>query len=347
MKKLLSFFPVIPLFLFVTFPTSSNYMLRSYEFGGGGESMSSTNYFVEGTVGEVALEGSSTNFQMGAGLQYVQMAYTPGAPTLTNTASFYNKLHITINNANNPSDTVFAIAISDDNWTTTRYVQNDNTVGVSLGLEDYQTYAQWGSGTGEDIIGLTPDTTYKVKVKAMQGTYTEGPYGPEASAATSPLTISFDIDVAATDQETSAPYTVSLGDVNIGSVTTASDKIWVDFSTNADSGGFVYISGSNGGLYSTTLGHTISSSTTNLASTGEGFGVRVNSVTNLTAQTPYDGASDNVGVVDGTIRELLSSGGAPVTSGRGSLLVKVKTSTTTPSANDYADIITLIASAVF
>lgn len=347
MKKLFKLLPTIPLFLFVTFPSSSNYTLRSFEFGAGGESMSSTNYKAEGTLGEIAGSGSSTNFKMGSGLQYVQMAHTPGAPTLVNTATNYNKLRLTINNGNNPSDTLFAVAISSDNWTTTKYVQNDNTVGNSLGLEDYQTYAQWGSGTGEDIIGLDPNLTYRVKVKAKQGLHTEGPYGPEASAATSPLTISFDIDVSPNDQETSAPYAVSLGDVNLGSVTTANDKIWLDFATNADSGGFIYIYSSNSGLKSSTLNHTISSSTTNLATISEGFGIRVNSVTNLTAQSPYDGSSDNVGVVDTTVREILGSNNAPVTSGRGSLLVKVKTSNTTPSANDYSDILTLIASSVF
>lgn len=347
MKKILNLLPTIPLFLFVTFPTSTNYMLRSYEFGGGGESMSSTNYKAEGTLGEIAGSGSSTNFKMGSGLQYVQMAHTPGAPTLANSSSFYNKLHITINNANNPSDTLFAIAVSDDNWATTQYVQSDNTLGSTLGSEDYQTYAQWGSGTGEHIIGLIPDTTYKAKVKAKQGLYTEGPYGPEASAATSPISLSFDIDVSSSDIETSAPYEVAIGDLSIGSVTTATDKVWVDFSTNAEDGGFVYIYGSNGGLKSTTLNHTIPSSTTNLASASEGFGIRVNSASNLSAQSPYNGSSDNVGVVDSTIRELLGSSGAPVTSGRGSILVKVKTSSTTPSANDYADIITLIASSIF
>ena len=309
--------------------------------------MSSTNFKAEGTTGEIGGALSSTNFRANSGLIIVQQANTPGVPTLTNGASWYNKLNLIIDTANNPSDTLYAIAITDDNWVTTEYVQNDGTVGSTLGIEDYQTYTAWGSGTGEYVIGLTAGTTYKVKVKANQGDFTEGPYGPEDSAATEALSLSFDIDVASTDTETAAPYTVSMGQLTIGGITTATNKVWVDIDTNAESGGFVYVYDQYAGLRSSNANHTIDSASTNLSSATEGFGVRSDSVSGLTAVSPYAGSGENVGILDSTVRELYHSSYAPVSNGRASLVIKTKTSNVTPSANDYTDTLTFISAATF
>lgn len=340
---------LLPTFILLAFPASTNYQLGSYEFGAGGGVLESQNFKAEGIAGQSGTgEMSSTNYDAQAGLVYEQMTATPPAPTLVNNANWYNKLLLTVDpTGNEASDTTFAIAISDDNFQTTRYIQNDNTIGDTLGIEDFQTYAQWGGSGGEFIIGLDPNKTYNVKVKSRQGLYTESSFGQEASAATSPLILSFDIDVSDSDQETAAPYALAIGDVNIGSVTTASDKVWVDLDTNAENGGYVFVTSSNGGLSSNVVGHTIPSTTANLASESEGYGLRVDTASSLTAQSPYDATGDTVGIVNSTIRELFSSDNAPVTAGRGSILFKVKTSNTTPSANDYADIITLIASGTF
>lgn len=338
------FFP----FMLLALPSSTNYKLDAYGFGaGGGANVSSTNYSLEGILGETSGNQSSTSYRSQSGLLFMQEANVPGAPTFSNPSSYYNKLLIILNTSNNPSDATFAIAISDDNWVTTEWVQNDDTVGPTLGIEDYQTYANWGSGSGTLIIGLTPSTTYKVRVKARQGDYTETGLGPEASAATSAPSLTFDIDVGPTDVESSAPYIVPMGDLTIGSVNTANDKIWIDFETNADDGGMVYVYGLNGGLRSTETNYTITSSTANLSSASEGFGIRENTATNLTFVSPYNVASDNVGVVDTTIRELLSSSNAPVVSGRASVLIKAKAKNTTPTSADYADTLTLIASGTF
>jgi hypothetical protein len=275
-------------------------------------------------------------------------ANVPPAPTFTNPSNYYNRLKLVLDNGNNPSDSTFAIAISTDNFASdTQYVQSDNTVGSTLGSEDWQSYTAWGGATGFYIIGLNPNTTYTVKVAAEQGNFTQTGYGPTAQVATSNVTLAFDIDVSASDTETAAPYTVSLGNLTAGSVTTASNYIWIDLSTNAENGGVVYLYDVNTGLKSSVLNYTISSSSTNLTAATEGYGVRVNSVTNLTAQSPYDGSSNNVGLVDTTIREVLNSGSSPVSSGRGSLEIKAKASTTTPASNDYTDTLTMIASGSF
>lgn len=350
---ILLFFPIISAF---AQPASTNYQLTDYGFGAGGSiDSSSTNYSLFGTLGQVDIESlSSTNFGIGAGLEFTINANVPPAPTFTNPSSYHNRLNLVLDAGGNPTDNEFAIQISTDNFSSDiRYVQNDDTVGASLGVEDWQTYADWGGGSGFDVIGLDPDTTYQVRAAARRSQYfTQSAWGPSASASTDPLTIVFDIDVASTDTETGAPYSVSLGDLSAGSVTTASDRVWLDLTTNAESGGFIYIYSTNGGLNSSTTSYTITSATGDLSALSEGFGIRSNSVAQssggpLAAQSPYNVSADNVGVTDTTIRNIYTSSGNPISGGRASFLLKAKASSITPSSSDYTETLTIIASASF
>jgi len=176
------------------FPASTNYKLRDFGFGGGGEDeLTSPNYKLEGILGEPSGEAIGTNFNLGGGLFSTQQASVPPAPTFENNSNFYNKLHFVIDPTGNPSDAEFAIAISDDDFVTTNFVQSDNTVGGTLGSEDFQTYANWGGASGEFVIGLAQDTTFKIKVKARHGEFSETDFGPESSAATVTPSISFSI----------------------------------------------------------------------------------------------------------------------------------------------------------
>lgn len=334
-------------FIFFAFPASTNYSIKSYEFGGGGGSLDSANYALNAILGQVSSSMSSTLYNVRSGLIFAQMANVPPAPTLTNSSNWYNKLLLIIAIGNNPSDTKFAVAITEDNWVTTKWVQNDNTVGVALGIEDYQTYANWGSGAGENIVGLSANTTYRVRVKALQGEFSGTDLGPQASAATSAITLSFDIDVATTDTNSDPPYNVDFGSLTTGSVSTATNKVWIDLSTNAEYGGFVYVYGTNNGLKSTNTNYTITSATANLASAGEGYGLQASNVSGLTTISPYNGSSENVGLVDTTIREILNSASAPVTNGRAQVSLKARTTSTTPASNDYSDTLTVIAASTF
>ncbi|MDQ3064816.1 MAG: hypothetical protein M3Q36_00920, partial [bacterium] len=191
----------VGLMLFAALPSTPNYELRDFGFGSGGTAESGTvNYSLEGIAGELSgLDGTTLNYGLRPGLLSTQLANLPSAPTISNPSNWYNKLLMVINTSNNPSDTTYAVAISDDNFVTTNYVQSDDTVGPALGLEDYRTYAGWGSGTGTTIIGLSESTTYDIKVKANQGNFTETGYGPEGTGATDVVSIAFDIDVAAAD----------------------------------------------------------------------------------------------------------------------------------------------------
>lgn len=337
-------------------PASTNYEMHDFAFGSGGVGQTdSTSYSLNAVTGETSAVGvklNGTTYSLGPGLQFVRQAAVPPAPTLTNASSYYNKLLLQIATGGNPTDTTYAIAISPDSWVTTYYVQNDNTVGATLGSEDYQTYANWGGGSGEFIVGLSANTTYAVKVKAMQGKFTETEYSSEVTAATAQVSLTYDIDIAATDSESSPPYTIAFGNLSPGSVTTASNYIWLDLASNAESGAFVYVRGTNNGLLSANQSYTIPSVSADLAGQSEGYGIRVNTTAQtsggpLTAVAPYVGAGDTVGSLTTTSQTIVNSGAAPIVGGRASILVKSKISALTPAASDYTDTILAVASATF
>lgn len=339
--------------LFSAMPAGTNYKLQSYGVGSGGTANStSSTYAMEGISGETGgTQLSSTNYKAGTGMISTQLANVPAAPTLTNPNNYYNKLLLVLDTGNNPADTKFAIAISSDNFVTTQYVKADHTVGSSLAISDYQTFTNWGGASGFLIIGLQSNTTYAVKVKAMQGKYTESGFSQTGAATTANPSITFKIDVSATDQTTSPPYKLSFSDLIPGTIVAASSKIWTSFSTNGDFGGDQFIYGQNAGLKSSAVSYTIPSVTGDLSAATVGFGAQNNSLGQasggpMTVSSPYNGTSDTVGITDANIRKIYSSG-APVTSGRTSLQLKAKVASLTPSATDYAEVLTILAAASF
>ncbi len=336
-------------------PTSSNYKLLNYGFGGGGTASSSSNsYSLFGTLGQVDQGSpSSSNYFIGAGLEFTMQATVAAAPTFTNPSNWYNKLKITINRGGtDPSDYQYAIRVASGSGQF-QYVQNDGTLGNDLADEDWQSYSAWGGASGSNIIGLYPSTTYTAQIASRQGRfYTQFMWSPAAQATTDTSSISFDIDISSTDSESSPPYTLGIGSLSPGSVTTASEKAWIDFSTNANNGGFVSISGTNSGLASTTASHTITSATADLTAQPTGYGAISSSVDQtsggpMEALSPYNGASNNVGVLDTTKRYIYDSSASPVTGGRVSFSLKAKASSTTPSANDYTDTLTVLVTGSF
>lgn len=341
---------VLGSFLFATMPTSSSYQLHNYGFGSGGTGNStSSSYKLNATTGEVSgTQSSSTTYTVRPGNQNSQQSNVPPIPTFDNPSNYYNRLHFVVSTGNNPTDTKFSIAISTDNFVTTKYIQIDDTIGNT---KTYQTYAGWGSATGQTVTGLLPVTTYKIKVNAIQGNFTETEYGPIATAATVAPTISFDIDVSAIDTETSPPYATSFGSLLPATVTNTPEKIWIDIATNANSGALVYVASTNGGLLSSTASFTLSSATADLAAVGTGYGAQGTSATQasggpLSTSSPFNVAAQNVGVISTTAQQLFTSSGQ-ITAGRGSFQLKGKASALTPAASDYKDTLTLTAVGVF
>lgn len=158
-------------------------------------------------------------------------AHVPAAPSFSNVATNYDRLKFILDDGNNPTDATFAIAISKDDFVTTQYVQSDLTIGNTLGAEDWQTYSAWGGASGSTITGLLANTTYKIKVKAEHGDFTESPYSQTASAATVDSTLTFAVD------SPSLTFS-SLGPSN--SYTDSSKSTVITTSTNAYSGYVVY-----------------------------------------------------------------------------------------------------------
>ena len=346
---------LLPLVIMLVFPASQNYRLDDYSFGAAGaDNIQSQNYRLEGAAGEVGGgEGVSQNFQLGEGFNYTLQSEVVPPPGFVNDNNYYNKLKLTLNLGNNPSDARFAVSISGDNWATTQYIQSDNKLGPTLGSEDWRDASSWNvSGGGIFVTGLTRSTSYSVKVKSSQGDFTESAWSQTASASTNAPTLTFDLDVSSVDTETSAPYTVSLTDLSPGSVYTAQDKIWIDLDSNAENGVYAYISSENEGLKSSKANYSIPSQSTNLDSVDEGYGLQTSTLAQasggpLVALSPYNGLNQVVGKVETKFNTILSSSNTRVDSARASAVIKVKVSPYTRGVNDYFDVLTLVAAASF
>lgn len=214
-------------------PASTNFELKSYSFGAGGDSLSSTNFKLYGTAGELELGRlSSTNFKLGSGLTYLLKVNVPPAPTVTNPGTNYDRLLVVVNTGSNPSDATFALQISTDSSfvSDVNYIKSDNTIGPTLTTSDFQTYANWGSGSGEYVTGLAAGTTYYVRAKARQGSvnFTESEWGPAtAGITTSSPTLTF----------STSNSSITFSNLNAGnSYTDSSQTTVLTTSTNAYNG---------------------------------------------------------------------------------------------------------------
>ncbi len=340
-------------FVFAALPATSTYKLNSYSFGSGGTADSHTSsYSLEGTTGEISgQKGSTTNTTNKPGFIETQQANVPKLTALDNNGGqYYNKLHFVIDNQNNPTDATFLIAVSTDNFVAdTRYVQaSDGTLTNTLSTSNYQTYASWGGSGGSLIIGLLPSTSYQVRLRATQGKFSESAYGPASSQATAAANLTFSL---VTSAQPNAPFSVSLGTLNAGTVNTTTDTINTGLTTNGASGANVYVTSLNGGLKSAATGYQINAVSNDLSSISEGFGAQNSSIGQTSGGpysvvSPYGGTADNVGVISALTRSLYTSTN-PVTSGSGVLVLKAKSKSTSVAATDYQEVLTFVAAGNF
>jgi hypothetical protein len=332
-------------------PSTSNYQLNSYGLGSGGTANSTTStYALEGISGETSGSASSTaTYSLKPGFVETQQAQVPTV-TLTNPSNYYDKLKFVLSQQNNPSDALYALQIStSSNFASNiNYVKSDNTIGATLALTDYQTYTAWGGASGTTIIGLSSTTTYYIRAKATQGKFTESGYGPSSNAATIGQQMSFCLYTVSCGSASS----VSFSGVVANSIASGSSTIKTYFDTNANSGGKMYVYSANGGLKSThasnyTIG--LSGNQVNLSSASEGFGAQSTATQtsgSLLPVFPYDGTPNTVGKLNTTISEIFTTSG-PLVGGLGTTTLMLLTSSSTPSASDYADTLTFIAAAAF
>jgi hypothetical protein len=335
--------------LFAASPSSTNYTLKTYDIGSGGTTSTSTNYGLQaGTGNQSGAIGSSTNYTAQGDGRGVANAAVPPAPALTNPSNYYDRLKLVLATGSNPSDTKYLIAVSTDNFATTKYVQTDNSLGTSQALANYQTYSAWGGASGFLIVGLSASTTYQVKVKALQGSYTGSGFSPVASASTVAPSVSFSL---ATTLTSTPPFTVGFSNLTAGTVVNGSADALIGLTSNAVNGGAVYVRDTNSGLYSTLANTTLSSASTDLSSASSGYGGQITSVGQtsggpIAAASPFNGSGNTVGALTTSLQQLVTTA-SPVTSGTATLRLKTKVAALTPSATDYADTVTLIAAMNF
>lgn len=337
--------------LFAANPSSTNFTLKAYDLGsGGGGSPNSTNYYLNGQAGsQSGAPASSANYGLNPGETSTQVANVPPAPNLSNPSNEYKRLKLVINTGANPTDTLFAIAISGDGFVSTQFVKADTGVGNSLAFTDYQNYTAWGGASGFWINGLQPGTTYQVKVKALQGRSSGSPFGPAtAGVATVQPSLTFSV---ATSLSGTPPFAVAFVGLSAGTVFNADADAVLTMTTNALNGGAIYIKGLNNGLTSGAAGYTIASATADLSSAANGYGAIVtasgqSSGGPITAASPYNNVANNVGVITNSLA-IIGSSSLPITNGSLTVRLKAKTDSVIPSSTDYADNLTFIAAILF
>lgn len=183
-------------------PASSNYALQDYSVGSisGSNQLGSESYGVLAVIGESGsfdATQQSSNYSFDGGLLYSLQSSTPHQPSLTNPASFYDRLQAALHADDDIDETAYAFAISADDFVTTRYVSPTGTLKDVLEESDFQSYDDWGGQDGFLVTGLDSNATYKIKVKSRQGSYTESDFSQEAEATTLIPSLSFTIDGSA------------------------------------------------------------------------------------------------------------------------------------------------------
>jgi hypothetical protein len=328
------------LLLFASFSSSPSYQLKTYGVGAGGtNSATSTTYQAQTSTGDVSNgTASSNNYKSLNGPINTEQLNIPPAPTLnTNGGTYYNEMGVTIQTGNNPTDATYAIAFSPSPYSTTYYVQSNNTLGSS---QYYQNYSAWGGSSGTTVIGLAQNTSYEVSVAAMQGKFTNTEFGAVATASTTTPSITFSV----------SPNSMSLGALTYGTVVTSS-TITYGLTTNADAGGDVYIQGQYLGLNSTLRSYKILAVSGNLSSLSEGFGIQATGITQTSGGpfnivSAFNLSANNVAAYTTTQQPIFTSS-YPVSGGSATAVLKAKSAFTDPPSTDYSENLTFIAAASF
>jgi hypothetical protein len=209
-----------------------------------------------------------------------------------------------------------------------------------------------------NIYGLRPNTEYSASISALNGDFTGTDFGPNLTATTTNITISFDLDIgpiSTPNVESSLPYSINLGTLIPSNVSTANDLIWIDLNTNTSTGISMFVKDQYDGLNSTA--GTLNSQTEDLDvdSGGDGgYGLKTYNYTPsesalgpLLRTSLYDTINTNqVGAVSTSTNKIfytenINTNSGPIKDGRASIYVKAKT-TNSNSAGTYTDILTFI-----
>jgi len=358
---------------------STNYKIKDLTVGASGEGdQSSSNYRLLQSIGDDLNDDrfSSTNYKLGVGVAYNWMATAPSIKCFETTSEgstscddadanpdgmvmicgdggCYDKARFELNSENNPSDTLYSIQITTDaGWGSWDYIDGATFMienESNHDINDYLTESSWeGTASSINVLGLDQDTTYYLRATALHGDFTESDPGPDANTSTAEPQISFDIDIDGTggsSSETASPYSIDLGVIELGSVTTATDLIWMDFGTNLGEGAKIFVRDSYSGLYSSSESYTLSSSDADLDS-NPGYGLVEYSSSEtylgpLSVESSFGNGGNIVGGISNSIysEPIYNSSSEPLYGGRCGLYVKARPEEATPHSDDYTDTI--------
>lgn len=366
-KKYLAIFTVFALIPGVALAQTMNsgqYQLENSTFDGGGEDSQSTNYNSRDSLSDIETNNSSSgDYVNPSGFQPGAYPGIPGQPTLTNTGgTLYNSLDFVVTPGNGQqSDTTYAIAISSDNFVTTYFIQTDDTLGTT---EAWQTYAGWNSGTGERVTGLSPSTTYKIKVKASYGTGsdaedTESGYSQEASATTAAPSLTFSVAgvnsgttiAGQTTTVTSTATAIGYGTLTIGDGNPNIAAQSITVTTNA-TGGYTAtarhdqdLTSTNGDVIATVSGTNATPAAFGTGVTTGRFGYHTTDSSLCTGTGSRFSANDTYASMETTPAEVACDTG-PVNSQITQLVYKLVIGNL-QEAGDYQSTVTYIATATY
>lgn len=230
-------------------------------------------------------------------------------------------------------------------------------IGTTAGATDVKNWADSGTG-GTDVftratgLSLQTNKNYYISVRAIDNANNTSSVVSSNGQHVTP-TIAFDIDIGgSTDPgSTNPPYSIDFGTLLTGSVVSTPNRAWLSLTSNGANGARIYLHGNATGLFSAAANFTILSSSTDISMQLSGYGAQVQTTTQgsggpLQSVAPYTGIGNNVGILDTSLRSILSSAGT-IVNGRASVNMQAKITNTTPASNDYQDIITFIAASAY
>lgn len=287
----------------------------------------------------------------------------------------YDRARFEIEPENNPTDTLYGVQISTDNFNSDIRQVDGITLKpkalASRSIVDYKTKSSWES-TSTNLHNLLSGVTYSIRISALHGNFTESSFSPVKSVATGVPTVEFDVDIADVDGvavENSAPYSINFAGDNAllagGGVNTADNLVWIDIVTNALGGASIMQKGLNGGLYSTLGDYLIASVIDDLGIVDEGIGLQnydysgveeysINylgsgsgELGTITAASAYEPTSlHKVGNIDTLFNTIYTANG-PLDTGRTAMYVKAKASLDAVAGDDYSESLTIVIVPVY
>ena len=325
--------------------TGTTFIIRDPSMGTVGDYSSSGNFKMNNSGDTIFTDtASSTSFQSHFGFLYYPYV-TPGTLTATPVGSQVNL--------------TWPASASGDGWNVSGY-----KVGSAATSGGPYTYLSIGNVTSYSYTSLAPGDYYYV-IQTLDGLGNVISTSNEAHATILPI-ITFDLDTyatSATNTETPAPYSVSLGNLSTAQASNSDEggtinSIWFDLSTNSGNGAIVSVSSANGALKSVSKPtDSIPSATGTMAPGVANYGLcdkRNDAVSGtFNKVSPFNGATcttghvNTVGAVTTSTQTIYNSGGGPVTSARAEIMVNAENNTATPAHTDYSDTLDFIATGTF